>query len=292
MRRAVIRARSLLAPVVAMSAWGGASLAHAQDDASEPALAELAPMRFELMAGTWFARPGGDIRLGVGNDEIDFEREIELRSQDAAPTVEFTMRRPGRFRVQLGVADFQGDSVSTFDGTTSYGALDLTTGDQVRADLEMLVVNADLTWEIYHTARPAGLNDDVFDPSGLTLGVVGGLSYLDVGQVVEEIGVGRESTDVSWAGAYLGGMIDVRFAPPDGLLLIDAFSIEAMVASGLAFSDEGGSIWMVRAGVRAEVTANVDLYLGYRLYEADVESDDFAFAAGLQGLFLGATIRF
>jgi hypothetical protein len=84
----------------------------------------------------------------------------------------------------------------------------------------------------------------------------------------------------------------LRYAPEEGLIIGQALRLEAGGAIGPAFGGDGGYAWSIRGGVTLEVVENVGINFGYRLLELNVEDDDWEFDGGLQGLFLGGTIRF
>ncbi len=51
-------------------------------------------------------------------------------------------------------------------------------------------------------------------------------------------------------------------------------------------------IWSLRAAATVYVTDALGLQLGFRLVHVDAEDGDYELDAGLQGLFLGVSLRF
>ena len=54
----------------------------------------------------------------------------------------------------------------------------------------------------------------------------------------------------------------------------------------------GGTMASVQAGLSIDFTPSIGGVFGYRLQELGAEDGDYAFNAGLQGLFIGGEIRF
>jgi hypothetical protein len=63
-------------------------------------------------------------------------------------------------------------------------------------------------------------------------------------------------------------------------------------SGGPAFGGDCGMVVTLRAGMRLWLCQKSSLDFGDRLLESSVESDDYEFEGGLQGLFLSGTIRF
>ena len=110
--------------------------------------------------------------------------------------------------------------------------------------------------------------------------------------MVEEPGVGREVTKENYLNAYVGLQLDLQWQPRETLSWVERVEINAGIFAGPAIGADSGFGWSVRAGLNLFLTENISFLFGYRLYELNIEDDEYELDGGLQGLFLGSTIRF
>ena len=69
-------------------------------------------------------------------------------------------------------------------------------------------------------------------------------------------------------------------------------TLQSELLLGSVFGGDGGAMWGVTAGIEAQMSNILGIYFGYRLQELDVEEGEYAFDAGLQGLYFGAQLQF
>ncbi|MCA9291985.1 MAG: hypothetical protein KDA25_12705 [Phycisphaerales bacterium] len=286
--------RSTLAFVSLLLVTAGAS---AQDDPAPPDLLEHATrdLEFRLVAGVWLPRAGGSTMLGAGAAPFDIDADAGIDSLEASPNVEFTIGRRERWALTFSGFDFSTDGTGPYTGpATSFGAATLTPGTTVRGSLDLASYGVDLAfayWRPFATAR-ANVTAERRFVTDLRISPVVGVRWIDVDLSLTDAGATTGSGAGEWLGLYAGLQADFQYRPEGAVPWLDMFEIEAGAGFGPALGGDGGSMWQVRAGVTWHVTPNVGAMLGYRLLELDVEDQDFTFDAGLQGLFLAASIRF
>jgi hypothetical protein len=207
---------------------------------------------------------------------------------------ELTVRIDDFWQVRVSGFDFSTDSAGTFVAYREFGDVTLRPGDRYRASVDLtsaaVEVGADLFTVVgdavpSHPGREADLR---FTPRL-------GLRYAGVEQSIERVGGAGEELSGDWLAIYGGIEMRLRYEPDDGLVGLPfarVLLLEAGAGIGPAFGDGSGYQWQIRAGATLEFTPNVGVMFGYRLVEFDVEDGDWEFDAGLQGLFLAATIRF
>lgn len=251
---------------------------------------------FSLTPGLWLPRLKGDASFGAagGAALINLDEMLELDDSEPIFGGELTMRIDDFWQVRLSGFDFSADSIGTFALYREFGDVTLWPGDRYRASVNLtsaaLEVGADLFAVVGSAApnRPSREVDLRFTPRL-------GLRYAGVDQSLQRIGGNREDLSGDWLAIYGGMEMRLRYEPDGGLLdipLARALLLEAGAGIGPALGGDGGSMWQIRAGATIEFTSNVGVMFGYRLVELDVEDGDWKFDAGLQGLFLAATIRF
>ena len=135
-----------------------------------------------------------------------------------------------------------------------------------------------------------GYEDD--NDVDLRISPVVGLRLTHTRQVIEKVGGGREEIRLDTPTPMIGAGIDIAWDVNQLIPLIDRLDIAASTTFGPALSGDGGSAWQVRADLTLSMTPNIGLVFGYRLLEMNLEDNDYTFDAGLQGLFVGASLRF
>jgi opacity protein-like surface antigen len=262
-----------------------AAPALAQDsDPSSPDHSLLPGVTTTVTAGAWIPRLGGNSSLGGGT--ISVEDQLDLDDAEATLNLEVAFRKANGWQLQIGGFDFSTDTSGEFIGDGTFGSLHLTDGTPYWSGVDITSLSLDLSYDLGLTGTRPG------DPAHLRIAPEFGLRFIDVKQRLSIIGGGSEREKAAWLSPYAGLGAELRFLTRGEVPLLDSFQIEVSGAIGPAIGGDGGYIWQVRGGVRAYFTPNIAGYLGYRLVELDTEDDDFEFDAGLQGLFIGASIRF
>jgi hypothetical protein len=249
---------------------------------------------FAVTVGAWIPRLGGDTLFGpaAGDRTISLENEFDLDSSEATFNLEVTLRRHEVWELFISGFDFSTDDSGTFPTTAEFGGLALSPGDPYRASFDISSFTAEMTlhtWRIYgENAGEPGVGDTDF-----RFALAVGTRYAQVEQTVTQIGVGREKGRAQWLFPYAALGLELRYPDEnDRVPWLHMLEVDASLGIGPALGGDSGYMWQVRAGATWHFTPNVGAMFGYRLVEFDAEDDDFDVQAGLQGLFLAATIRF
>jgi hypothetical protein len=283
-----------------------ASFAHADDvpgsPASSPARSSILPSgsayEFSLVPGVWVPRLGGDVSLTPGGgggppaESINLEFDLNLDSSEATVNVELSMRKNEVFQLDLSGFDFETSESRVFEGFADFGALSLDPGDPYLAEFDMTSLAVEFAWWCFRPRIPHTRREGASGAVDLRLAPAVGVRYLDVDQVLEVSGEGRESAGGEWLIPFIAIQLQMRYELPREFPLIHMIQIDGGIGLGPALGGDGGTGSHVRAGMTAYVTPNLGLTFGYRLIDVDVESDGYAFNGGLQGLFFAGTIRF
>jgi hypothetical protein len=257
-------------------------------DTPPPAAATGDDIEIDSKIGVWFPRLKGDAGLDTG--EISFEDQLDLADSESVFTGELTLRKDDRWTLLFTAFDFSTEASGRFIGNDRFGSLDLSPGDPYHAEVDFTSVGVEFGARILHPV--VAVAGDPAHPVDIQFIARLGVRYLDVDQTIEAPGQGVESAGGEWMGLYGGADLRLQYAPPGGLFIADRIILEAGIAAGPAVGGDDGSMWQVRAGLRLEVVEGLGLYFGFRLVEMDVENEGYTFDAGLQGLFLGGTVRF
>ncbi len=260
------------------------------DEVPPPAESTL---QFDFTPGVWLPRLNGDTRLGpspaAGSLQID--SVFDLADSETVPRPELCIRKDDFWQLRLSGFDFSTDAAGDFPEDGVFGSLNFRTGDPYRASVDITSVavefGADLP-PVFGLISKAETDGE----AELWLTPFVGLRYFDIDQTVELIGTGTEDVGRDWLAIYGGLELRLYWGPEDGLPIGHAFKLEVGGGIGPAIGGSGGWAWELRAGATLELTPNLGIMFGYRLFEVRVEDDQYEFDAGLQGLFIAATIRF
>jgi len=238
-----------------------------------------------IRAGVWLPRLGGTIEDGGG--EIDFETSIDLRTKKPTPLVEFSITPIEDITMTMSFFDFSTSGTGRFVGNDVFGGLVMRDGDSWSATTELQSVGIEASWNIWTPYT----NDD---SATLSFAPVAGIRWFGV-----ESTLGNRTTlqdDVvhknSWIAIQGGFEMVFMWDTRETLGWADTVSIEAQLLVGSMFGADGGAMASVQAGLSIDFTPSIGGVFGYRLQELRAEDGDYAFNAGLQGLFIGGEIRF
>jgi hypothetical protein len=119
-----------------------------------------------------------------------------------------------------------------------------------------------------------------------------GARLFDIRQVIEEVGVGREEYRADYLHAYVGIQMDMHWRSKATISWLERYEIEAGIFAGPALGADWGYGWAIKASMSLYFSEDVSFLFGYRLYELILEDGEYEISGGLQGLFIGGTIRF
>jgi hypothetical protein len=198
------------------------------------------------------------------------------------------------FALHLSGFDFSTSSRSTFDarpegvGPQQFGSLSLSDDDPFRADFDFSSAAVELQFLRLGMGDPQPV-----DEPGASMSVVPTLAarWVGVEQSISSLGA-SEQADGAWLGVLVGVSMQTIWRPEMDQPIIDSVTFGVAAAIGPALGGDGGFMWQVRTGIHVAITPQFGVEFGYRLVELDVEGDDLDIQAGLQGLFLGGSIRF
>lgn len=251
-----------------------------------------APPRIEvdLDTGVWIARLDGNVALGAnsGRSNLRLKEDFDLNDSEIEFNAELTVRFDDRWYLRATGFEFSTDTQNTFVGNASFGSLALNDGDSFSASADILSVSIEGGLDLFRPLpdwrRPE------LSRTSLRVSGIAGARYLGVDQEVQTA-AGIETGSGNWLALYAGVDVELRFAAdalrPRGRGLV----LDVGTGAG-AEVVEGGLLAYVRAALTLEVTDNFGVFFGYRLLEVDFEDAPYGFDAGLQGLFVGGSVRF
>lgn len=254
------------------------------------------PLEVTLTPGVWVPRLGGDVTFdatSADDPEVDLDDVLGLDESDAVVNVELAIRQHDRWQLDFSGMDFSADQSATFEGNAAVGDLELNPGDAFRTSFELTSIAAELSYWAGQPRRmglkPGRTRESRTD---LRFAPFVGVRYIDVDHTVEVVGEGREDGGGEWAALYLGGRLQLRHNMRDASGLIKTLELNGGIGLGPALGGDGGFMVQLRADLTAYFSPNIGVTFGYRLLELDVEHEGYELTGGLQGLFLGAVLRF
>lgn len=250
-----------------------------------------------VLSGAWLPRLGGESSLGPNPVPINLAVQLDLDDLEPSLNLELSLRRDDIWTLTLGGSDFSTTNRDTFIGRADFGALRLADGDPFTASFNITSVFADLAvgiWRPFTSSpeRVRGLDnrtDDGHFLANLRISPLFGGRYIDVDQSISAGGA-RDDGGGEWLALYGGLQFTLDYRPD--LTMLQRLRLQAALGLGPALGRDNGFAWQIRAGMTLQVTQNFGVLVGYRLLEVDVESDDYMFDGGLQGLFLAGSLRF
>jgi hypothetical protein len=257
---------------------------------SPPDIAVREAWSGDLKAGVYLPRLDGDIELG--GPAINLADNLDLDDLEPTVNVELTLRRNGR-QLRFNGFDFSTDTTGLYLGTSTFGSVSLNTGDAFSASADLFGAGVEFGIDLKQTTidgKP--MKDWKTSETELRITPRFGMRYVDYDQVVSEVGVSVQNAGGEWLIPYAGIELLLRFEPEGGLIIGRGVRLSAGTTMGPAIGGDDGFAWSVRATMSIDVTDNIAFMFGYRLLELDVDNDGFNLDGGLQGLFLGTTIRF
>ncbi len=237
-----------------------------------------------LRGGVWLARLGGTITDGGG--AIDFETNIDLRTKESIPVIEFQVEPVQNIVMSLSFFDFSTSGSGSYRGTDTYGSMTMTSGDRWSATTDMQSVGFEAAWQVWQPYKTG-------DSATLSFAPVAGLRWFGVKTQLENRTVVQEvEHQNSWIALQGGIEMEFKWDMRGVTTIVDSMGISGQFLAGALFGDDGGSMWSVQSGLSLYFSESFALFFGYRLQELNAEDGNYTFDAGLQGLFMGGEIRF
>jgi len=253
--------------------------------------ADAAGLTFRFTPGAWLARLGGTSKLGnlPASDEINLETEFDLDDRETSPNFELAIIKNQRWQIDVSAFDFSTETTGTLAFSGAFGDVAFSPGDAYEASLDMTSVALSVSfwqWDLIDSAERGGSVD-------LEMAGGAGVRWLSVEQSLSLPGTGAAATgDGEWLIPELIFQVDFQYRLPSSFPILDTYEVLALASIGPAIGGDGGTVATLRAGMRFWLASQFSVDFGYRLLECSVESDEFEFTGGLQGLFLSGTIRF
>lgn len=276
----------------------GAALSSEALDLSESQLldsdASRKGLEIEISPGVWVPRLRGDVRLGPSPAASDIALDETLDLDQSEPTfnLEIAIRKDDRWQIDLNGFGFSVDHSGAVNGHGVFGSLQLNDGDPYSATFEIDSASIELAywfWQPYCFGETA---DGRYCAADLRFAPLIGFRYVDIDHSLRLLGEGEEKVGGEWIAAIVGGRMQLRYDLPDSFPLGEELSIDGVVGIGPAFGGDGGWVAHLRASLSWHFTHNFGVTVGYRLIHFNVEDGDFEFDGGLQGMFVGASLRF
>lgn len=281
----------------AFSAAGATDSAGQNEQQAElaDALARVNKPYAEIRAGAWLPRLGGETRFdsGLGSSQIVLKTELDLNDLEVTANLELTLAK-SNLALHFSGFTFSTSSRGGFDarppdvGPQQFGSLTLMDGDPFRADFDFSSAAIELQF-LQLGMRDAQLGDE----PGVAMSIVPTLAarWIGVEQSISSPG-GSDEANADWLGFLFGVSMETVWRPDLDQPLFDRVTFGMAVSIGPAVGSGCGFLWHVRTGIHIAITPTLGFELGYRLLELDLDSDEFTVEAGLQGMFLGGSMRF
>ena len=237
-----------------------------------------------LRAGAWMPRLAGTIL--DGGSPIDLEANISIHDAETVPLIEFNLSPTNSVSVSCSVFDFETRGNGTYSGNDNYGGVSFVTGDSWSSKVAMQSVGFNTSLSMIEPYRTS--ND-----ATLTFAPVIGVRWFGIESELQN----KNTNDVtahrnSFIALQGGCNMKFRLHDAEDFLGADEITLQSELLLGSLFGGDGGAMWGIMAGIEAQVSNILGIYFGYRLQELDVEDGEYAFDAGLQGLYFGAQVQF
>lgn len=240
--------------------------------------------RDNAWGGVWLPRLGGTITDGGG--AVDFETNIDLRSQESIPVLEFQVEPVQNIVMSLSFFDFSTSGSGSYQGNDVYGSMTLANGDLWSASTDMQSVGFEAAWEVWQPY-------DTGDAATLSFAPVAGLRWFGIKTQLENITAGQEVRHQnSWIALQGGLEMEFKWEMSGTNSFVDSMGISGQVLAGTLFGDDGGWMGSIQVTLSFYFSDSVAGFFGYRLHELNAEDGNYTFDAGLQGLFIGGEVRF
>lgn len=286
------------APPVEIDALAMAALAR-----SETPWRESEEFHLRIRAGAWFARLNGNLQVGSAGTTITEETTLNLNDSEAAFLGE-AVATWHSFRAQLDGFSFATSGSATASTAAVIGPIAVAPGDILASTADLWSVGASIGYDFLRpysdqvwpcsarSRRTSNVRSDGDYQGDLSFfGLVGGRCIGISQSINDQTSAQATSFDITAGYATVGGGLDV-LVPLDELLPIGrTLSISGQAQWGTGFTDDQ---WMlaVQATLTVQFTDYLSAFFGYRLLDFNAVQGGNSLDGSLQGLTLGATLRF
>lgn len=261
-----------------------ASTAGAQDAPAASALNAPAKSSWTIQfePAAWFVAPGGEVTLPGSPDGVKMTALVDLNldSPRWTPSGELHLRS-GDWRITVSALAFSAsDRGATPQASGQVGSLTYAAGDRLRSSLDLFVFEATAAYTV-----PERLDGEDFTG---TLDLLGGFRVYDLDFEVEGP-AGRTGADEFFGHPFVGVKLTMD--------IVRDFTVDLQLDAGYWPTADGGTMgYNIFAGFAWRPTPHVGVQIGYRdlayFLRRGEEPDRFDYEGALQGLYLGAVVRF
>lgn len=248
---------------------------------------------YELTArlGVWFPALSGDVSFGgAGNTKLDLDSSLGLDDNEAAFSGDLRLTF-GRWEIWGDVFEFDTDSTAPLRSAVTINGTNIAGGTLLANEFSLTGVGIGAGYDLFGDLTPES------DRAVLTVQALGGIRGLNIDQSVRGPGGNIASYNEWHPLLQIGGRVSLVMDPQLDTALPGTW--EADVAAllgygGLDDADVSTLDLIVTATYMPH--ANLGLYMGFRLFRADLTDDDpgnrFEFDGSLAGMFVGGIVRF
>jgi hypothetical protein len=258
------------------------------------------PGAWELLLGAWLPRFEGTVAWNGGTQ---FEAgDLGLDSLQASFAGDLFWQGEW-LRLGVGGFAFSTSGQSTLPAGTTIGPagpLDAPTRADASVDLWSVQAQIAVTlyqpfaaertpWGTIGGARGVAADGSKVD---FAIDAIGAIRYLSLSQSITPEGGERIAFDHAALGLGVGAGIRFRWEPGPRLRAFEWLSVFANGAGGPALFADGGWFVQFAAGVEIGWAPGISAQFGYRLLDFRIAEGGNLSRSGLQGLFVGGSIRF
>jgi len=233
--------------------------------------------RVELFGGMWTASPDMKISsdaFGIIGSEIDFISDLGFGTERFGE-VRLRLRPARKHRFRLDFIPIKFNAQATVERRIVFRGIGYNIG---------LPVSSSLTWNAWRL----GYEYDIIHRSRGYFGVILEAKYTDVEASLEAPGFAREFTRARGPIPAIGAIVKVY---PLSVLALTAEVSGLRVPNNALGSFEGEYIDF-DVSATLNFIDNLGVQVGYRSLDLNVSSDEEAVALKLDGIYLGALVRF
>ena len=289
------------------SALAPACVAFGQEVTEPPAVPAPAPVgdfQITVAPALWLSRVRGNTTFGGPNFTVD--DELGLNAYEGSINGEVSVGWGEFYEAMLTGWYFSTDASLAATAAGSFGNATIAIGDRLSNSFSAASVGGefDVTlWQpfadqvtpwsarIPSLAAATDAGDDT-PKADLRFKAIGAVRWYGASLTVDDQ---TSATSGSWTlnavMPGIGGGIELDLDLKGRTPWVDTLSFEASGAIGSNFTNEQ-YFTFIRAGITANFTPSVGVSLGYRLEDFKLNDNSATFDGGVQGLFIGADIRF
>ncbi|MDE0828434.1 MAG: hypothetical protein OSB03_04475 [Vicinamibacterales bacterium] len=271
LRRYVITAVTLAAVLTS------ASPADAQLFALPPNLPVGEDYKVELFGGLWNATPDMTVRsdeFGLVGSDIDFSRDLGIGTERFGELrIRLRPARKHRFRIDYIPMEFSAQT--TVERRIVFRGISYDIG---------LPVSSSLTWNAWRF----GYEYDIIHRSRGYFGIILEAKYTDIEASLDAASFAREFTRARGPIPAIGAIVKVYPLP---MLALTA-EVSGLKVPNNAVDDFEGEYIDFDLSATLNVIENLGVQVGYRSLDLNVSSNEEAVALKLDGIYVGALVRF